>query len=649
MANELKFGSKVVFLNGFAFTSPQAASDPGTAVAGDFYYNTTTNTLHYYNGTAWQVISTTATAGTVTSVSLADGDATTIFSISGSPITSSGTISLSLANQSANTVLAGPISGGVAQPTFRSLVAGDIPSLAYANQTLSNLSGTTSINQDLVPLSTARNIGTATLFWNSAFISLLEDNAGLTSIDVFNRALLSPNGSTQLSWTNSGVEINSNPLNMNSNKITNLAAGTVATDGVNYGQVILANGSNAFSANQSLGGFVITNSGAPVNPNDLVSKNYVDNLVQGLNWKETARSATTGALPANTYNNGTAGVGATLTGNANGALPAQDGVTLVLNDRLLVKNEAAPANNGIYFVSQVGSGGTPYILTRTLDSNTAVKLQWATIEISPDSATMPGFIYRESDDITTIGTDPVVFTQVSQGLSYVFTSGVQIAGNVVSANVDNSTIDVNGSNQLEVKAGGITNTQISASAAIAYSKLALTGSIVNADINASAAIAFNKMAALTANIVPVTDASGFIVSSSASAVSLFSAALKRGLSGSNVVVETYNDSLTLTDNQASPQAVGVFQFAYASAAGQEIAYVIETGTTNVDTRVGTLRMVANDGGTVISSISDMYSETADCGVIWSATVSGANVVVSYTTTNQGANRTMRADVKQFRR
>lgn len=74
--------------------------------------------------------------------------------------------------------------------------------------------------------------------------------------------------------------------------------------------------------------------------------------------------ATTAALPANTYNNGVAGVGATLTGNANGALPAQDGITLVAGVRMLVKNEAAPANNGNYLLTQVGSGGTPYILTR---------------------------------------------------------------------------------------------------------------------------------------------------------------------------------------------------------------------------------------------------------------------------------------------
>lgn len=60
----------------------------------------------------------------------------------------------------------------------------------------------------------------------------------------------------------------------------------------------------------------------------------------------------------------------------------------------------------------------------------------------------------------------------------------------------------------------IVNADISASAAIAYSKLSLSNSIVNADISSSAAIAYSKLAALNVSIVPVTNASGFLTSSS---------------------------------------------------------------------------------------------------------------------------------------
>ena len=70
--------------------------------------------------------------GTVTSIGLALPN---LFSVSGSPVTTAGTITATLATQSANTGLMGPTSGGAAVPTFRALVAGDIPSLDAAKIT----------------------------------------------------------------------------------------------------------------------------------------------------------------------------------------------------------------------------------------------------------------------------------------------------------------------------------------------------------------------------------------------------------------------------------------------------------------------------------------------------------------------------------
>jgi len=113
-----------------------------------------------------------------------------------------------------------------------------------------------------------------------------------------------------------------------------------------------------------------TISTAPVNNTDIVNKQYADAIASGIHFHEAVDLATTTALPANTYNNGTSGVGATLTANANGALSVDSTLTVVGN-RILVKNEAAGANNGVYTVTQVGSAGTPYILTRATDFDTA--------------------------------------------------------------------------------------------------------------------------------------------------------------------------------------------------------------------------------------------------------------------------------------
>jgi len=113
-----------------------------------------------------------------------------------------------------------------------------------------------------------------------------------------------------------------------------------------------------------------TISTAPVNNTDIVNKQYADAIASGIHFHEAVDLATTAALPANTYNNGTSGVGATLTANANGALSVDSTLTVVGN-RILVKNQVTQANNGVYTVTQVGSAGTPYILTRATDFDTA--------------------------------------------------------------------------------------------------------------------------------------------------------------------------------------------------------------------------------------------------------------------------------------
>ena len=91
-------------------------------------------------------------------------------------------------------------------------------------------------------------------------------------------------------------------------------------------------------------------------------------MATGLAVKATCVCATTTTLPANTYANGTAGVGATLTATGNGVLTV-DGHAVVLNDSVLVQDEAAPANNGIYVCTTEGTVSVPYVLTRRTDND----------------------------------------------------------------------------------------------------------------------------------------------------------------------------------------------------------------------------------------------------------------------------------------
>jgi hypothetical protein len=107
----------------------------------------------------------------------------------------------------------------------------------------------------------------------------------------------------------------------------------------------------------------------PSNNTDIVNKEYADSIATGINFHQACNLATTAALPSCTYNNGASGVGATLTATANGALSVDSTLTVV-NNRILVKNQANGAQNGIYVVTQVGSAGTPFILTRATDYDT---------------------------------------------------------------------------------------------------------------------------------------------------------------------------------------------------------------------------------------------------------------------------------------
>jgi hypothetical protein len=135
-------------------------------------------------------------------------------------------------------------------------------------------------------------------------------------------------------------------------------------------------------------------------------------------------AATTTTLPACTYANGTAGVGATLTGDANGALAAQDGVTLTAGQRLLVKDQAAPAQNGVYNVTVVGAGGAPFILTRATDFDTAAEIvDGATFFVGQGTALANSAFALTVNGAVVVGTTSLVFAQTG-GVSF---PGTQVA------------------------------------------------------------------------------------------------------------------------------------------------------------------------------------------------------------------------------
>jgi hypothetical protein len=88
--------------------------------------------------------------------------------------------------------------------------------------------------------------------------------------------------------------------------------------------------------------------------------------VGGPSWHQRCELATTGALPACTYDNGDTGYGATLTANANGALSI-DGIAVVAGHRILVKDQVDTTQNGIYVATNAGGASAEFVLTRATD------------------------------------------------------------------------------------------------------------------------------------------------------------------------------------------------------------------------------------------------------------------------------------------
>jgi len=171
-----------------------------------------------------------------------------------------------------------------------------------------------------------------------------------------------------------------------------------------------------------------TISTAPVSNTDIVNKQYADAIASGIHFHEAVALATTAALPANTYNNGTSGVGATLTATANGALSVDSTLT-VATERILVKNEAAGANNGVYVVTQVGSAGTPYILTRATDFD-SVGTGVDQIDegdfflVTSGVANVNTAWVQQTAPPITIGTTALVFQQFSAPITYTAGTGL---------------------------------------------------------------------------------------------------------------------------------------------------------------------------------------------------------------------------------
>ena len=108
------------------------ASAPSSPFTGQIYFNTSDSKLYLYAGSWVDLTGAGGGSGTVTSVGITVPS--TLLAVTGSPVTTSGTFAVTLQSQTANRIFAAP-DGSNGFPTFRALVAADIPTLAQSKIT----------------------------------------------------------------------------------------------------------------------------------------------------------------------------------------------------------------------------------------------------------------------------------------------------------------------------------------------------------------------------------------------------------------------------------------------------------------------------------------------------------------------------------
>ena len=216
----------------------------------------------------------------------------------------------------------------------------------------------------------------------------------------------------------------------------NVSGGNVNTNSiVGTGIIITSTGDLNLSpsGNVTVNSKNITGVADPVQAQDAATKAYVDSVASGLDPKASVAYATTAALSAYTYNNGTSGVGATITSNTNGAFSI-DGSTPTLGARVLIKNEigADAPYNGIYNVTTVGNAGAAYVLTRSTDFDTGseVPSAFTFVEAGTTNADT-GWVCTTNAPVT-IGTTPILFTQFSGAGQYSAGTGLSLVGTIFS-------------------------------------------------------------------------------------------------------------------------------------------------------------------------------------------------------------------------
>jgi hypothetical protein len=390
-----------------------APDGTGKLVLNNPYINGTSDTLAEF---IYDTVGGAVTSGTGITVTNNDGGNTSTVNITNTAVT------------------AGSYGSTTAIPTFTVNAQGQLTAAGTENiSTTLNIAGDTgtdAIAHLVDTLTFTGGEGIDTTVTNNVLTIAGEDatttNKGIASFatanfDVTSGAVSTKNITLGTSTLTNGSTTNSlaglqqldvDNLQFNGNSI-------ISTD-TNGGITLDPNGTGHVSVSNAL----IKDVATPVDANDAANKAYVDAVAEGLHIHASVKAATTAALTGSvTYDNGTSGVGATLTLAT--PLSTLDGYSLVNGDRVLIKNQANAAHNGIY----IRTSST--VFTRAADFNTVAEIASGDFLFVSNGTINGNTGHVQTVPMVTIGSTNITFEQFSGAGTYIAGAGLLFTGNQI--------------------------------------------------------------------------------------------------------------------------------------------------------------------------------------------------------------------------
>jgi hypothetical protein len=242
---------------------------------------------------------------------------------------------------------------------------------------------------------------------------------------------------------------------------------------------LTANGAS-FVNNVQMNANTITGLSTPAQPSAAATKEYVDEVAQGLSVKPAVEAATTTNLTA-TYDNGNNGIDSTLTLPPSATLVLDGWSDWQLMDGVLVKDQTNKAHNGRYFISQLGDATTPWILNRcpACDEPEEIPSSYVFVQHG-DVYENTGWVASVEDTSAfQVGVDTITWVQFSGAGTYTAGAGLTLSGPAFAVGQGDG-IQVN-PDSIQIASGGVTSSMIA------------NGTIVNEDVSDTAAIAATKI------------------------------------------------------------------------------------------------------------------------------------------------------------